>query len=95
MPDPTWDEYLAEASMHLAAARQAAETGATPPSPPNRPSEPIPDSCIDTARQLATGYDQLAADVAARMSAIERRLSPTWRSPHQEQRPPAYVDTAL
>jgi len=95
MPSPTWDEYLAEASKHLAAARQACETGGAAPAPPERPSDPIPDGCLDEAHQLALGYDQLAADVAARMASIERRLSPAWRSPHQDVRPPAFVDTSL
>jgi hypothetical protein len=90
MSTPTWDEYLAEAAAHLAAVRRAAEWGAPPPSGPLRPEGPIPEHRRSEAQRLAVGYDQLAVEVATRMSAIEsRRQSGVGRNPHRE-RPPAH-----
>lgn len=95
MSSHTWSEFLAEARDHLSASRIAAETGSSPPVPPELPMLPIPEEFVDEARELAFGYDQLAAEVAERMAAIERRFTSIHRSPHQEDRPASYVDTAV
>ena len=96
MSSPTWDEYLAEASAHLAALRKAAEQGAAPPAPPERPEDPIPHDRQAKAQRLAVGYDQLAVEVVSMMRSIEqRRQSSARRNPHKEQGPARYVDTPL
>ncbi len=94
MPPPTWDEYLAEASAHLSAVRRAAEWGTPPPPGPARPEGPIPEHRRREAQRLALGYDQLAVEVVARMSAIElRRPNAGGRNPHREQPPAHFFDT--
>jgi hypothetical protein len=96
MSSPTWAEYLAGASAHLAAARRSAEVGAPPPAPPERPHGPVPEDRRAEAQRLAAGYDQLATEVVTRLSIIEeRRLSTVRRNPHQEPRPARYIDTPV
>ena len=96
MPTPTWDEYLADASAHLRAARGAAERGAPPPASPARPGVPMPDECRNAALTLALGYDLLAEEVVARMSIIEqRRPSATRLNARPEQQRPRYIDTPV
>jgi hypothetical protein len=96
MPSPTWDEYLADASAHLAALRRAAERGVEPPGPLDHPVGPIPVERQAEAQRLAVGYDQLAVEVVSLMSMIEQRRFPsTRRNPHQEQGPARYIDTPV
>jgi hypothetical protein len=91
---PTWDEYLAEATVHLAASRRATELGLTAPDPPRRPEGHLPDHRREAAARLAVGYDQLAVEVATRMASIEqRRSSLPDRNPHRELRPAHFIDT--
>jgi hypothetical protein len=91
---PTWDEYLAEATAHLSAVRAAAESGTAPPTPPELPDGPIPDHRRDEALRLASGYDQLAAEVATHMALIEQlRPASMRRGPHQEHQPAHFIDT--
>jgi len=96
MPSPTWDEYLADASAHLAALRRSAEQGGPPPAPPAHPTGPIPEDCRHEAHELAAGYDKLAVEVIGLMSVIEqRRFSSPRRSPHREHGPARYIDTPV
>jgi hypothetical protein len=91
---PTWDEYFAEAFVHLAAVRTTIEQGAPAPAPPEHPEGPIPDERRDEAQRLALGYDQLAAEVARRMEAIAQRWpSSIRRGPHYEKSPARFIDT--
>lgn len=92
MPSPTWAEYLAEASTHLAAARRSVEVGGAPPSPPHRPDQPIPDESRPEAQRLAEAYEQLASEVRLRLSDLDRCTGTARRS--RSLPPPArYVDT--
>jgi hypothetical protein len=94
MSPPTWDEYLAQATVHLAALRRAAELGLPAPAAPQRPQAPIPDDRRQAAQRLAVGYDQLAIEVTTRMSSIaQRRSSLSDRNPHRELRPAHFIDT--
>lgn len=94
MPPRTWDEYLAEASAHLADVRQAVEWGAPPPPGPERPAGPIPQHRRREAQRLAVGYDQLALEIVARMSVIaQRRPNAAGRNPHRERPPAHFFDT--
>ena len=96
MPTPTWPEYLAEATAHLAAVRALSELGAPPPSPPQRPVDPMPEECREQVRHLALGYDQLAVELVTRMEALgQRRRIAQPRSPHQELMPAQYIDTPV
>jgi len=72
----SWSEYLEAATEHLRATRRAVELGAASPEPPAHPEEPLPDELQSQARRLALAYDQLALEVATRMTEIERRLAP-------------------
>jgi hypothetical protein len=96
MSPPTWDEYLADASAHLAAVRASSELGALPPTPPARPEGPPPEDRLDQVRSLALGYDQLALEVLTRMQAIDqhRPISQS-RNPHQELLPARYINTPI
>ena len=94
MSAPTWIEYLSDLSRHLEVMRHAAENGAPPPELPGLPSSPIPDSCREQALRLAVEFDQLATEVRARIVAIDRRLSPVRRNPHQLFRVASYVDVS-
>jgi hypothetical protein len=90
----TWDEYLTQATLHLAALRRAAEVGLPAPAALERPQGPMPDDRREAAARLAVGYDQLAVEVTTRMSSIEqRRSSLSDRNPHREQRPAHFIDT--
>jgi hypothetical protein len=91
---PTWDEYLADATVHLAALRRAAELGLPAPAPPDRPDGQIPDHRRHEAGRLAMGYDQLAVEVTTRLSRLgERRSALPDRNPHRELRPARFIDT--
>lgn len=94
MSAPTWTEYLNDLSSHLVAMRYVAENGAPPPESPRLPSCPIPDGCREEALRLAMEFDQLAVEMSARMAAIDRRLSPARRSPHQFLRVASYIDVS-
>ena len=92
---PTWSEYLAEASEHLAAARRATEIGATLPTPPTRPEGVMPEDARDQVELLRLGYDQLAAEVASRMDVLSQAVAQSQRrSPHGEMAPARFVDTS-
>jgi hypothetical protein len=81
------------ASAHLREMRRSAERGAPPPPAPDRPRGAIPDSGRAQAQRLAAGFDQLAAEVAARLSSLEQLgSSSVRRSPHQEPRPARFID---
>jgi hypothetical protein len=96
MSPPTWDEYLAEASAHLAAVRASSELGASPPNPPARPEGPPPEDRLDQVRSLAMGYDQLALEVLTRMQVIDqRRLISQSKNPHQELLPARFINTPI
>jgi hypothetical protein len=96
MPSPTWDEYLAAASAHLAALRRSAEQGGPPPAPPTHPIDLIPEDRRLEAHELALGYDKLAEEVIGLMSVIERRrFSSPRRGPHREYGPARYIDTPV
>jgi hypothetical protein len=96
MPPPTWDEYLAEATAHLAMVRALSEVGAPPPNPPVRPVDPMPEECRDQVRHLAMGYDQLSLELITRMELMsQRRPISQSRSPHQELVPARYIDTPI
>jgi hypothetical protein len=96
MSPPTWDEYLAEASAHLAAVRATSELGAPPPNPPARPEGPPPEECLEHVRALAMGYDQLALELLTRMQAMQQRrpVSPP-KNPHQELLPARYINAPI
>ncbi|MHB1087756.1 MAG: hypothetical protein ACYC19_03200 [Acidimicrobiales bacterium] len=96
MSPPTWDEYLAEASAHLAAVRATSELGAPPPNPPARPEGPPPEDRLEHVRSLALGYDQLALELLTRMQAMDQRrpLAPS-KNPHQELLPARYINTPI
>jgi hypothetical protein len=94
VPPPTWDEYLTEATRHLAALRRAAEIGAPPPPAPARPEGPIPPYRRGAAQRVAMGYDQLATEVTTRMSGLpQRRSAHVDGNPHRELRPAHFIDT--
>ncbi|MHB1209904.1 MAG: hypothetical protein ACYC1I_09395 [Acidimicrobiales bacterium] len=96
MSTPTWREYLAEATDHLAAVRALSEIGAPPPTPPVRPTDPMPEEYRDQVHHLALGYDQLALEIVTRMAAIsQRRPLLQSKNPHQELLPAQFVDTPL
>ena len=96
MSPPTWDEYLAEASAHLAAVRASSDLGMAPPTPPARPEGPPPDECIDQVRHLAMGYDQLTLELLTRMEEMgHRRPISQARNPHQELLPARFIDTPI
>jgi hypothetical protein len=96
VPTPTWDEYLDAATAHLRAVRRAAERGAAPPAPLERPVGAMPENRRDQAARLAVGYDQLAGEVAYRMSSLAQRgSSSARRKPHQEPGPAHYIDVAI
>lgn len=96
MSPPTWDEYLAEATAHLARVRALSEVGAPPPDPPERPVDPMPEECREQVRHLAMGYDQLALEMVTRMETmVQRRPISQSRNPHQELMPARYIDTPV
>ncbi len=72
----SWAEYLEAASAHLQASRRAVEQATASPEPPPHPAEPLPDELQSQARRLAVAYDQLALEVATRLTDIESRLAP-------------------
>jgi hypothetical protein len=76
MGTESWAEYLEAATEHLRATRRAVELGAASPEPPAHPAEPLPGELQPQARRLALAYDQLALEVATRMTEIEGRLAP-------------------
>jgi hypothetical protein len=82
----SWADYLDAATEHLRATRRAVELGAPSPEPPAQPAEPLPDELQSRARRLALAYDQLALEVATRMTEIECRLA----TPRVEAPPIAY-----
>jgi hypothetical protein len=89
MSSASWADYLADASEHLRASRRAVEEGVTSPDPPTHPAGPLPQDLEPQARRLALAYDQLALEVATRMTDIECRLAtPRVEAPTQ----PHYVD---
>jgi hypothetical protein len=91
---PTWDEYLEQATMHLAALRRSAELGLSAPDPPLRPNGRLPVYRRAAAERLAIGYDQLAIEVTTRLSGLEQRRSTRpERNPHREPRPAHFIDT--
>jgi hypothetical protein len=94
MPLPTWDEYLAQATVHLADLRRAAEYGLSPPPAPERPPGPMPEERRAAAQRVAMGYDQLAVEVTNRMSTMAQRRTPSSDgNPHRELRPAHFIDT--
>ncbi|HTU38421.1 MAG TPA: hypothetical protein VMF35_10400 [Acidimicrobiales bacterium] len=76
MSEHSWTEYLAAASEHLAASRRAVEQGAASPDPPAHPAGPLPEELASQAQRLADAFDQLALEVATRMTDIELHLGP-------------------
>jgi len=94
MPLPTWDEYLAQATVHLAALRKAAELGSSPPPSPPRPRGQVPEDHRAAAQRVAMGYDQLAVEVTNRMASLaQRRTAPADGNPHRALRPARFIDT--
>jgi hypothetical protein len=54
----------------------------------------MPERCRSETQRLAMGYDQLALEVATRMSVIEqRRHVASGRSPHAGLAPARFIDT--
>jgi hypothetical protein len=89
MAPDEWVDYLEEACEHLRRSRLAVEAG-SPGSPgPMRPTGPAPEEVRGRVQILAAGYDQLALEVASRLSEIQRS-----RRVHVPQTPPTshFVD---
>jgi hypothetical protein len=89
MAPAQWVDYLEEACEHLRRSRLAVEAGRPGPLGPTRPTDPLPDELRSRAQVLAAGYDQLALEVASRLSEMQR-----YRRTHVPQAPPAshFVD---
>jgi hypothetical protein len=89
MAPEEWADYLEEACEHLRRSRLAVEAGSAGPPGPVRPTGPLPDELRGRVQVLAAGYDQLALEVASRLSEIQR-----YRRAHVPQPPPAshFVD---
>jgi hypothetical protein len=72
MANDQWADYLEAACDHLRRTRLAVEAGnAGPPGPP-RPAGSPPDELLGRVQLLAAGYDQLALEVATRLSVMQR-----------------------
>jgi hypothetical protein len=84
-----WADYLEEACEHLRRSRLAVEAGSPGPPGPVRPTGPLPDELRGRVHVLAAGYDQLALEVASRLSEIQR-----YRRTNVPQAPPVshFVD---
>ncbi len=67
-----WPEYLEAASEHLRLTRMAVEAGDPGPPGPPRPTALPPEDLLDRVQRLASAYDQLALEVATRLSDIQR-----------------------
>jgi hypothetical protein len=72
MASGEWVEYLDAACEHLRRTREAVERGDAGPSGPARPTTPLPDELRTRVQVLASGYDQLALEVATRLSSLRR-----------------------
>ena len=88
VPDQ-WADYLEAACAHLRQTRLAVEVGDPAPPGPPRPSGSPPDELRGRVQLLAAGYDQLALEVATRLSVMQR-----YRRTQVPQTPPAshFVD---
>jgi hypothetical protein len=89
MASDQWVDYLEAACEHLRQTRLAVEAGGPGRPGPPRPTDPLPDELRGRVQLLASGYDQLALEVATRLSDIQR-----YRRNHRHQAPPAshFVD---
>jgi hypothetical protein len=89
MAPDQWADYLEAACEHLRQTRLAVEAGQPGPPGPPRPSGSPPEEVRSRVLLLAAGYDQLALEVATRLSVLQR-----YRRSHVPQAPPAshFVD---
>jgi hypothetical protein len=89
MANDQWVDYLEAACEHLRLTRLAVEAGVPGAPGPARPTIPLPDELRGRVQLLASGYDQLALEVATRLSDMQR-----FRRSHRHQAPPAshFVD---
>jgi hypothetical protein len=72
MAPDSWTDYLDAACEHLRRSRQAVEVGEPGPPGPARPATPLPDELRGRVQLLASGYDQLALEVATRLADMQR-----------------------
>ena len=72
MASDQWSDYLEAACEHLRRTRQAVERGEPGPPGPTRPTTPVPEDLLSRVQVLASGYDQLALEVATRLSSLQR-----------------------
>ncbi len=72
MAPDQWADYLEAACDHLRQSRLAVEAGCPGPPGPPRPAAPLPDDLRGRVQVLAAGYDQLALEVATRLSDMQR-----------------------
>jgi hypothetical protein len=72
MASDQWADYLEAACDHLRLTRLAVEAGHPGPPGPPRPAGPLPEDMRSRVQVLAAGYDQLALEVATRLSVLQR-----------------------
>ena len=89
MAPDQWADYLEAACEHLRRTRLRRGGGPRRPAGPAAPYGPPPDELRGRVQLLAAGYDQLALEVATRLSDMQR-----YRRTQVPQAPPAshFVD---